>query len=156
MRIHLIAVGTRMPAWIATGYQDYARRLPRECSLQLVEIATGRRGGSGNAERARTAEGRHMLAAVPRDCHVIALDVTGQAWNTEVLAGRLQGWLGAGRDVALLVGGPDGLAPACLARADTRWSLSPLTLPHALVRVVLAEQLYRAWTLVSGHPYHRA
>lgn len=97
-----------------------------------------------------------MLAAVPRDCHVIALDVTGQAWNTEVLAGRLQGWLGAGRDVALLVGGPDGLAPACLARADTRWSLSPLTLPHALVRVVLAEQLYRAWTLVSGHPYHRA
>jgi 23S rRNA (pseudouridine1915-N3)-methyltransferase len=156
MRIHLIAVGTRMPAWVTAGYQDYARRLPRECSLQLVEIATGRRGKSGATVQAREQEGRQMLAALPKGCRVIALDMHGEAWSTERLAGQLQDWLGAGRDVALLVGGPDGLAPACTARADQRWSLSPLTFPHALVRVLLAEALYRAWTLGSGHPYHRA
>ena len=156
MRIHLIAVGTRMPAWVTAGYQDYARRLPRECSLQLVEIATGRRGKSGATAQAREQEGRQMLAALPKDCRVIALDRHGEAWSTERLAGQLQDWLGAGRDVALLVGGPDGLAPACAARADQCWSLSPLTFPHALVRVLLAEALYRAWTLGSGHPYHRA
>jgi 23S rRNA (pseudouridine1915-N3)-methyltransferase len=156
MRIHLLAVGTRMPAWVTAGYQEYARRLPRECSLQLVEIASGRRGRSGGAARAREAEGRHMLAALPKGCRVIALDVGGVAWSTGMLARQLQDWLGAGRDVALLVGGPDGLAPACLERADESWSLSPLTFPHGLVRVLLAEQLYRAWTLGTGHPYHRS
>lgn len=156
MRIHLIAVGTRMPDWVTAGYQEYARRMPRECSLRLVEIAPGRRGKSVAAEQAVGEEGRQMLAALPKDCQVIALDVRGQAWDTPTLADRLQGWLGAGRDVALLVGGPDGLAPACLERASVRWSLSPLTFPHALVRVLLAEQLYRAWTLGTGHPYHRA
>lgn len=156
MRIHLLAVGTRMPAWVMAGYREYARRLPRECSLQLVEIAPGRRGRSGAAARARAEEGRKMLAALPKDCRVIALDVDGAAWSTGTLARQLQDWLGAGRDVALLVGGPDGLAPACLERADASWSLSPLTFPHALVRVLLAEQLYRAWTLGSGHPYHRS
>jgi len=156
MRIHLLAVGTRMPAWVTAGYREYARRLPRECSLQLVEIAPGRRGRSGTAARARTEEGRKMLAALPKDCRVIALDVGGAAWSTGTLARHLQDWLGAGRDVALLVGGPDGLAPACVDRADASWSLSPLTFPHALVRVLLAEQLYRAWTLGTGHPYHRS
>ncbi len=156
MRIHLIAVGTRMPAWVTAGYQEYARRMPRECSLQLVEIAPGRRSKSGSPEQAREQEGKHQLAALPKDCRVIALDVRGQTWSTETLAGRLQEWLGAGRDVALLVGGPDGLAAECLTRADTSWSLSPLTFPHALVRVLLAEQLYRAWTLGAGHPYHRS
>ncbi len=156
MRIHLIAVGTRMPAWVAAGYQEYARRMPRECSLHLVEIASGRRGKSAAAMQAREREGRHMLAALPKDCRVIALDVRGQAWSTGALARQLQDWLGAGRDIALLVGGPDGLAPECLARADESWSLSPLTFPHALVRVLLAEQLYRAWTLGTGHPYHRS
>lgn len=156
MRIHLLAVGTRVPAWVATGFQEYARRMPRECSLRLVEIAPGRRGKSGSVAQARAQEGRHMLAALPKDCQVIALDVGGQAWSTAALAGQLQHWLAAGRDLALLVGGPDGLAAECLARADLRWSLSPLTFPHALVRVVLAEQLYRAWTLASGHPYHRS
>ena len=97
-----------------------------------------------------------MLAAVPPGATVIALDVRGKAWCTEGLATRLQEWLQGGRDIALLVGGPDGLADACLQRADLRWSLSALTLPHALVRVLLAEQLYRAWTVIKGHPYHRA
>lgn len=156
MRIYLIAVGTRMPDWVVAGYTDYARRMPRECSLQLVEIAPGRRGKSASVERAIREEGRQMLAAIPKDCRVVALDVRGRSWSTAELAGQLQDWLGAGSDVALLVGGPDGLDPACLERADTRWSLSALTFPHALVRVLLAEQLYRAWTLATGHPYHRA
>ena len=156
MRIHLIAVGTRMPAWVTAGYQEYAKRMPRECSLQLVEIAAGRRGKSSAVAQAREQEGRCMLGALPKDCRVIALDVHGQAWSTEALGRQLQDWLGAGRDLALLVGGPDGLAPECLVRADASWSLSPLTFPHTLVRVLIAEQLYRAWTLGSGHPYHRS
>jgi 23S rRNA (pseudouridine1915-N3)-methyltransferase len=156
MRIHLIAVGTRMPSWVTEGYREYARRLPRECTLQLVEIPPARRHKSLTVEQARREEGRQLLAAIPHDCHVIALDVRGKGWRTEQLATQLHDWLGSGRDVALLVGGPDGLAPDCLARAAQAWSLSPLTFPHALVRVVIAEQLYRAWTIYSGHPYHRS
>ena len=156
MRIHLLAVGTRMPAWVVDAYQEYAKRLPRECTLQLVEIPLGKRSKSRGAAQAAEEEGRQLLASLPKDCTVIALDVRGQSWSTEALAGRLQDWLGSGRDVALLVGGPDGLSAACLARADLKWSLSALTYPHSLVRVVLAEQLYRAWTINSGHPYHRS
>jgi len=156
MHIRLIAVGTRMPDWVTLGYQDYARRLPRECTLQLVEIPLGRRSKSQPAAQAQQEEGRQMLAALPKDCHVIALDVQGQAWSTVTLADNLRQWLGSGRDVALLVGGPDGLAPDCRDRAGRSWSLSALTFPHALVRVLVAEQLYRAWTMLSGHPYHRA
>jgi 23S rRNA (pseudouridine1915-N3)-methyltransferase len=155
MRIQLIAVGTRMPAWVQEGFAEYAKRLPRECSLQLVEIPLGKRGKGADVQRAIAEEGERMLAALPRDCRVIALEVGGRAWSTEQLAGELEGWLGAGRDVALLVGGPDGLAETCRRRADQAWSLSPLTLPHPLVRVLLSEQLYRAWTLYKGHPYHR-
>jgi 23S rRNA (pseudouridine1915-N3)-methyltransferase len=156
MRIHLIAVGTRMPSWITSGYEEYAKRMPRECALQLVEIPPGKRQKSRTTAQAREEEGRQMMAAIPRDSQVIALDVTGKSWNTQELAGQLMGWLGSGRDVALLVGGPDGLSRACLERADRLWSLSGLTFPHALVRVMLAEQLYRAWTLNQGHPYHRS
>jgi 23S rRNA (pseudouridine1915-N3)-methyltransferase len=156
MQIALIAVGTRMPAWVTEGYREYARRMPRECSLALTEVPLGRRGKSQPVERAVSEEGSRMLAAINEKQRVIALDVGGRGWSTEQLAGELGGWMQDGRDVSLLVGGPDGLAADCLARADQRWSLSPLTLPHPLVRVVLAEQLYRAWTLMSGHPYHRA
>jgi len=156
VRIHLLAVGTRMPDWVSAGYREYARRLPRECSLQLVELPAGGRGKGRSVPQARTEEGRQLLAAIPRDCTVVALDEHGSQWTTAALAARLQEWLGSGRDVALLVGGPDGLDESCLARADLSWSLSGLTFPHALVRVLLAEQLYRAWTLTTGHPYHRA
>ena len=157
MRIHLIAVGTRMPSWVTEGYREYARRLPRQCTLQLTEIPPARRRHKSlTAEQACQEEGRQLLAAIPHDCHVIALDVCGKGWSTEQLATQLDDWLGSGRDVALLVGGPDGLAPDCLARAGQCWSLSPLTFPHALVRVVVAEQMYRAWTINSGHPYHRS
>lgn len=156
MRIHLLAVGTRMPSWVVEGYREYTRRLPRECSLHLVEIPPAKRHKSLTAEQARQQEGQALLAALPKDCNVVALDVRGKPWSTETLAAQLDDWLLSGRDVALLVGGPDGLSDACLERADQRWSLSALTYPHALVRIVLAEQLYRAWTISTGHPYHRS
>ncbi len=155
MRIHLIAVGVRMPAWVRAGYEDYARRLPPECRLRLVEIAPERRGRRPDLRRLLAAEGRRMLAAVPRDSRVVALDAGGREWSTPELARRLGDWLAGGRDLALLVGGPEGLDPACLDRAAEHWSLSRLILPHPLVRVVVAEQLYRAASILRGHPYHR-
>jgi 23S rRNA (pseudouridine1915-N3)-methyltransferase len=155
MRIHLIAVGTRMPAWVEAGYAEYAKRLPRECRLELVEIAPGRRGKGADPARALSEEGARMLAAVPRSAQPIALDLGGSAWSTEGLAERLGRWMEDGRDRALLVGGPEGLSPQCRGTAELSWSLSPLTLPHPLVRIVVAEQVYRAWSLRAGHPYHR-
>jgi 23S rRNA (pseudouridine1915-N3)-methyltransferase len=155
MRIHLIAVGNRMPAWVNEGYREYAQRLPPECALHLQEIAPGRRGKGADLERIRSDEGARMLAALPRAVHVVALDVAGSSWSTEALSRQLAHWLQGGRDLALLVGGPEGLSEECRSRADQSWSLSPLTLPHPLVRVVVAEQLYRAWSVLQGHPYHR-
>jgi 23S rRNA (pseudouridine1915-N3)-methyltransferase len=156
MNVYLISVGNRMPRWVVEGYQEYAKRLPGECALQLIEIAPGHRGKSADTARTLRDEGQRMLKAVPKGCRIIALDVLGKAWDTEQLSTRLGQWMADGPDLALLVGGPEGLAPACLNAAELRWSLSPLTLPHPLVRVVLAEQLYRAWSLLRNHPYHRA
>ncbi len=144
-----------MPGWVKTGYQEYARRLPPECRLNLIEIAPGKRGKNADIARAVRDEGERMLAAIPKDTHVVALDVRGTQWSTAQLSAQLQSWLQGGRDVALLIGGPEGLAEPCLTRAAVKWSLSPLTLPHALVRVVAAEQLYRAWSILKHHPYHR-
>jgi 23S rRNA (pseudouridine1915-N3)-methyltransferase len=155
MQINLIAVGTRMPHWVEDGYQAYARRLPRECRLNLVEIPAGQRGRSKSAAGAIREEGRRILAALSAEQRVIALDEKGALWSTQQLARQLEHWLQGGRDISLLVGGPDGLSRECLEQAPEHWSLSPLTLPHALVRVLLAEQLYRAWTVTTGHPYHR-
>jgi 23S rRNA (pseudouridine1915-N3)-methyltransferase len=155
VRIHLVAVGQKMPPWVAAGWEEFARRMPRDCALQLVEIGLGRRGRKADTGRARGDEAERMLASIPAGARVVALDVGGQGWDTATLARRLENWRGGGSDVALLVGGPDGLDPRCLARADEHWSLSPLTFPHMLVRVIVAEQLYRAWSLLSGHPYHR-
>ena len=153
MRLRVIAAGTRMPAWVKEGTQDYARRLPPEYRFEIVEIALSdpKRG----AERALREEGARMLAAVGARDRVVSLAVEGRRFGTEELAERLGRWQQDGRDVAFLVGGPEGLASACLERSELRWSLSPLTFPHALVRVLLAEQLYRAWTILAGHPYHR-
>ena len=155
MRIHLIVCGTRMPSWVEQGYREFSKRLPHECTLQLFEIPLGKRSKSQVAERARDAEGQAMLAAIPADCHVVALDVKGRAWSTEDLSEKLQDWMASGRDLALLVGGPDGLSPECLETCQQRVSLGRMTMPHALVRLVLLEQLYRAWTIYQGHPYHR-
>lgn len=156
MQIHLICIGSRMPAWVDQGFADYARRLPSECGLRLIELALGQRSKEPVNPRALDEEGRRMLAAIPRGAWVVALDERGRLWNTLELGRQLESWLGSGRDTVLLVGGPDGLAPACRQRADTSWSLSALTLPHGLVRILVAEQLYRAWSLLRGHPYHRA
>jgi 23S rRNA (pseudouridine1915-N3)-methyltransferase len=156
MQIQLIAVGMRMPDWVEQGYAEYAKRLPRECELRLKEIAPGQRGKNADLVRAMEEEGRKMLAAIGQGERVVALDLSGREWSTPQAAEHLARWLADGRNVSLLVGGPEGLAPACLARADERWRLSALTFPHPLVRVILAEQLYRAWSILNNHPYHRA
>lgn len=156
MKIHLIAVGEKMPRWVQEGYREYSKRLPNECELRLTEIPMGHRGKNADIARLIRAEGERMLAAIPSSSRVIALDVRGKAWSTETLSGQLDSWMGGGDDVALLVGGPEGLSTQCQARAQLKWSLSPLTLPHPLVRVVVAEQLYRAWSILRNHPYHRA
>lgn len=156
MRIRLIAAGTRLPDWVQTGFREYAERLPHECRLELREIPLGRRTRGADVGRAIREEGERMLSAIRSGERVVALDVAGRAFDTADLAGRLRAWLQDGRDIALLVGGPDGLAQTCLERCEQRWSLSPLTLPHGLVRIVVAEQLYRAWSMLTHHPYHRA
>ncbi|WP_456447671.1 23S rRNA (pseudouridine(1915)-N(3))-methyltransferase RlmH [Thiolapillus sp.] len=155
MKIHLIAVGDKMPRWIQDGYAEYAGRMPPECRLQLVEISARHRGKNADIARITRDEGRTMLDAIPRGSRIIALEVKGRAWSTEDLARQLDNWMASGQDASLLVGGPEGLAPECREQADQLWSLSPLTLPHPLVRVVVAEQLYRAWSILRNHPYHR-
>lgn len=156
MNINLIAVGEKMPRWVQDGYQEYSKRLPAECRLNLLEIPARHRGKNADLARILRQEGQAMLAAIPKGNLVIALDVKGKPWSTEALSDQMEGWMSGGQDVALLVGGPEGLAAECLTVARNRWSLSPLTLPHPLVRVVLAEQLYRAWSILRNHPYHRA
>ena len=155
MLIRLVAAGTRLPGWVNEGYAEYAGRLGPELRLELVEIPVAHRRRHADLARARADEGRRMLAAVDARMHVTALEVGGRAMSTEQLARWLAKRMNDGRDAALLVGGPDGLDPACAQRADGTWSLSPLTFPHGLVRVLLAEQLYRASSLLKGHPYHR-
>ena len=155
MRFHLIAVGTRMPEWVNDGYAEFAGRLPPECRLHLVEIPMVKRIQAQDRMRSIQQEGARLLAAVPKGSRVWALDVAGREYSTEELAGEMKQWLQGGRELALLVGGPDGLAAECLERAERRWSMSRLTLPHMMVRIVVAEQLYRAWSLLHGHPYHR-
>ncbi|MEW5836840.1 MAG: 23S rRNA (pseudouridine(1915)-N(3))-methyltransferase RlmH [Pseudomonadota bacterium] len=156
MRARLIAVGERMPGWVAEGFAEYRKRLSHELPLELVELKPGARGKGRDDAKAILDEGAAILAVIGRDTHVVVLDGRGRTWSSEDLATQLQQWRMAGRDLAFLIGGPDGHAPEVLARADQRWSLGPLTLPHMLVRLVLAEQLYRATTIVAGHPYHRA
>ncbi len=155
MKIHLIAVGQKMPDWVKKGYDEYAKRLPHSCSLKLVEIAPGHRSKSSDPKKAIEDESQKVLAAIPQNTRVIALDERGKQWTTLKLADQMRDWMQDGRDVVLLVGGPDGLSQECKQRAEQTWSLSNLTLPHPLVRVFLAEQLYRAWSVTQGHPYHR-
>jgi 23S rRNA (pseudouridine1915-N3)-methyltransferase len=154
MRARLIAVGDRMPAWVTAGYDEYAKRLSHELPLELVEISTKGRGQREPA-RAIADEGVAMLAAIPKGAHVVALDGRGKPWSSQDLAVQIERWRMLGSDLAFLIGGPDGLAPSVLERAHQRWSLGPLTLPHPLVRIVFAEQLYRAVSQLGNHPYHR-
>jgi 23S rRNA (pseudouridine1915-N3)-methyltransferase len=156
MKTRLISVGERMPAWVAEGFAEYRKRLSRDLPLDLVEIELGNRGKGRDAQRAIADEGAAVLAALPKDAHVVALDGRGKPWSSEQLAQQLGAWRMHGRDLAILIGGPDGHAADVLARAHQTWSLGPLTLPHMLVRLVVAEQLYRAVSINAGHPYHRA
>jgi len=155
VKLLLVAVGERMPEWVEAGFADYARRFPRRARLELVEIRPERRGPTRTAAQARAAEARRIEAALPARCRRIALDERGEALTTGELARLMERWLADGRDVAWLAGGPDGLDASLKAGAERVLQLSRLTLPHALVRVVLAEQLYRALTILDNHPYHR-
>jgi 23S rRNA (pseudouridine1915-N3)-methyltransferase len=154
MKIRLLCVGTRVPGWVAEGYSTFASRLPKDNALMLEEVPASRR--QGDVQRCIEDEGERLLSRIAADDCVIALDERGNAWSSVVLSQRLAAWRSDGRDVVLLVGGADGLSDTCKARATGSWSLSAATLPHALVRVLVAEQIYRAWTLLTGHPYHRA
>ena len=154
MRIRVIAIGSRMPGWVREAVDDYLKRFPPSLRVSIIEIEAGNRTGS-SVKRAIEVEGERLLAAVHQDEYVVALDERGLEMTTKQLASWIDGHRREGRDLALLVGGPDGFAPGVLARANYRWALSKLTFPHALVRVVLAEQLYRAHTVLSNHPYHR-
>jgi 23S rRNA (pseudouridine1915-N3)-methyltransferase len=156
MRCRLIAAGTRLPEWVNSGFHEYQKRLRAPLVLELQEIPVATRRAGESPRRAVLKEGADMLAALKPDDYVVSLEIAAKAMSTLQLSAWLAERLRDGRSLALLIGGPDGLAPQCRERADQSWSLSPLTLPHALVRVVVAEQLYRAMSLLAGHPYHRA
>ncbi len=153
MQISVFAVGRKMPAWVNQASDDYIKRMPRRWQFQVREFAQAQ-GDSKDVIMAREAEA--LLAAIPDKAHVIALDNRGASWDTEQVAQQLERWQELGKSLILLIGGADGLHPSVRKRADQMWSLSPLTFPHPLVRVVLAEQLYRAQSLLDNHPYHRA
>ena len=155
MKLLVIAVGQRVPDWAQTAWADYAKRFPPELRLELKAIKTEPRSGGKTTEQIMAAERQRIEAAIPPGTHVVALDERGSALTTAALAAKLSQWQGQGGDVALLIGGPDGLHPALRQGAHERIRLSDLTLPHAMVRVLLVEQLYRAWSINAGHPYHR-
>nr|WP_281732628.1 23S rRNA (pseudouridine(1915)-N(3))-methyltransferase RlmH [Franconibacter sp. IITDAS19] len=153
--MQLVAVGTKMPDWVQTGFIEYLRRFPKDMPFELVEIPAGKRSKNADIKRILDKEGEMMLAAAGKGNRIVTLDIPGQPWDTPRLAKELERWKQDGRDVSLLIGGPEGLAPACKAAAEQSWSLSTLTLPHPLVRVLVAESLYRAWSITTNHPYHR-
>lgn len=155
MRLYVIAVGSRLPRWVDDGFAEYARRMPTQPGMELRAIAPAYRGKGSTTARALADEWTRVRRALPGNARRIALAIDGQPWSTEELARRLERWMAEGRDVALLIGGPEGLASEALTTAEHRWSLGPLTLPHGLTRIVVAEQLYRAWSVITGHPYHR-
>ncbi|HVE43967.1 MAG TPA: 23S rRNA (pseudouridine(1915)-N(3))-methyltransferase RlmH [Gammaproteobacteria bacterium] len=155
MKIRLLTITHKSPSWIKTGYDDYAKRLPPSCALELVEIPAEKRTPHADLKQITKREGEKMRAIIKPDHHVIALEVTGERWSTADLAKQLEQWQQSGCNIDLLVGGPEGLSPACVSLAKQRWSLSPLTFPHILVRLIVAEQIYRAWSILQQHPYHR-
>lgn len=156
MQLVIAAVGHKMPAWIETGFQEYAKRMPPECRIILKEIKPVERSGSRTADTVMAQEREKIEAALPKGARVIALDERGRDWTSVQLSQQLEQWQQDGRDVAFVIGGADGLDPGFKAGADTLIRISSMTLPHGMVRVMLAEQLYRAWSITQNHPYHRA
>ena len=157
MKLHIVSVGHKPPAWVSSGFLDYTRRMPRELPVILTEVRPALRGGNSAAQidRARATERDRILAVIPSGGVKVALDERGRTMTTAELAGRFEEWMTQGRDICFLIGGADGLDDEIRRNADLVFSLSRLTMPHALVRVVLAEQLYRATSIIRNHPYHR-
>jgi 23S rRNA (pseudouridine1915-N3)-methyltransferase len=155
MKLQILAVGHKMPGWIASGFDEYAKRMPPELRIELREIKPEPRTGGRTAQSVMAAERQRIEAALPKGARIVALDERGQDWTTMQLAAALPGWQQEGRDVSFVIGGADGLAPELKARAELMLRVSSLTLPHGMVRVLLAEQLYRAWSITQNHPYHR-
>jgi 23S rRNA (pseudouridine1915-N3)-methyltransferase len=155
MKVHLIAVGKKMPDWINTGYAEFSKRMPPELQINLIEITPSTRNKSTPIENNIKEEGERIQSAIPDNSRLIVLDEKGNNFNSVDLSKKMEDWLPMGQDIVLVIGGADGIDPMIKQQADEKWSLSSLTLPHALVRVVVAEQLYRAWSILKGHPYHR-
>ena len=155
MHIRLIAVGDRQPRWVDDAFNIYTARFPRDWQFQVDQIATAKRSKNNKSQQAMEAEGTQILSRIRKTEQVVLLDERGKQMRSQELASKLSDWQTDGRDLCFIIGGPDGVADACRRRADSTWSLSQLTLPHGLARVLFAEQMYRAWSLLSGHPYHR-
>ena len=155
MKLYLIAVGHKMPDWISAGYEEFAKRMPRDFPLQLVELKPDKRNAARTPQQVMAEEAERILAAIPSDARVLALDERGANWTTMKLAENMKDWQRDGRDTVFIIGGTDGLDPSVKKRADQLLQLSAMTLPHGMVRVLLAEQLYRAVSILNNHPYHR-
>ena len=155
MQIDLIAVGKRMPDWIESGFKEYSKRLPRQINFNLIEITPAVRSKNNNAENYKLKEEEKILGILSKDSMIIALDEHGRLINSQSLAGQLQNWMEDQLHISFIIGGADGLSKNILKKAHHTWSLSKMTLPHGLVRVMLVEQIYRAWTIINNHPYHR-
>lgn len=155
MKIQLLAIGQRMPDWVSQGFNEYARRMPEHCRLELKEVAAIKRNAKADTRKITQREGEALLATLPKDCCCVALERSGKALSTEKLSQHMENWLQQGRDVIIMVGGPEGLSQACQQRADHVWSLSAMTFAHPLVRVMVAEQIYRASSILNNLPYHR-
>jgi 23S rRNA (pseudouridine1915-N3)-methyltransferase len=155
VHIRLLAVGDRQPGWVDDAFENYSGRLPREWKFRIDRIATARRSKNNTSKNAMDLEAEAILSRIKNDEQVVLLDERGTQMTSQVLASRLSDWQIDGRDLCFVIGGPDGVADGCRQRADSQWSLSKLTLPHGLARVLFAEQMYRAWSLQNGHPYHR-
>ncbi len=155
MKVLFIAVGTKMPSWVAEGYEEFLKRLPKELSPKLIELPLAHRPKNFDVEQAKEQEAKAILSAIPPGFKKIILDVNGKAWSTQALATHIERWQMEGHNLAFVVGGPEGLSQGIIRAADAKWSLSNLTLPHPIVRIIFIEQLYRAWSILHNHPYHK-
>jgi len=155
MNISLITIGEKMPHWVNEAYQDYSKRLRQDCQLKLLDLPAIKRTKNADLAKIKDQESDKLIQAIPKGDWVVALEVKGQSWSTEKLSEKMSQWMQQGQHVSLLIGGPEGMNEQCRQRADQLWSLSQLTLPHPMVRVIVAEQLYRAWSIIKNHPYHR-
>lgn len=156
MKVRILSVGTKMPAWVQEGIAEYQKRLVADLDFSLIEIPMAKRTKNSNSDQCRKKESDALLASIRSADYVVALDVSGKSFSTEDLVGKIVDFRQRGENLSLLIGGPDGLGAECLTRASERWSLSALTFPHPLVRVVIIEQFYRAISIIKGHPYHRS